>query len=126
MFLSMSPLKSKLKMNKLFFILLISFFGVMACQHQKDHQDADQASGYACPMKCEGDKVYPSMGTCPVCGMDLVPVEPDLKEKGYVMHFISDPDTPVAGQPAMWSFLPGLIEDSTAVVALEETHEKLL
>ena len=28
---------------------------------------------YYCPMHCEGDKVYPGFGDCPVCGMDLVP-----------------------------------------------------
>lgn len=29
---------------------------------------------YYCPMHCEGDKVYPKPGHCPVCGMDLVPM----------------------------------------------------
>ena len=32
-----------------------------------------QNAVYYCPMHCEGDKVYPSFGDCPVCGMDLVP-----------------------------------------------------
>ncbi len=27
---------------------------------------------YACPMKCEGDKVYDKPGDCPVCNMHLV------------------------------------------------------
>ena len=27
---------------------------------------------FYCPMHCEGDKTYDSMGDCPVCGMDLV------------------------------------------------------
>ncbi|PCI36162.1 MAG: hypothetical protein COB60_00120 [Flavobacteriaceae bacterium] len=27
--------------------------------------------GYACPMKCEKDKVYKKEGACPVCKMDL-------------------------------------------------------
>lgn len=26
---------------------------------------------YQCPMECEGDKVYESNVTCPVCHMDL-------------------------------------------------------
>ena len=34
-----------------------------------------QASLYQCPMKCEGEKTYEKAGTCPVCGMDLKPVE---------------------------------------------------
>jgi len=28
---------------------------------------------YYCPMLCEGDKLYPEPGNCPVCGMELVP-----------------------------------------------------
>ncbi|MGY4385953.1 Cu+-exporting ATPase [Pedobacter sp. UYP24] len=31
---------------------------------------------YYCPMHCEGDKLYDKPGDCPVCGMDLVPMEP--------------------------------------------------
>jgi Cu2+-exporting ATPase len=27
---------------------------------------------FYCPMQCEGEKTYDSMGDCPVCGMDLV------------------------------------------------------
>ncbi len=30
---------------------------------------------YYCPMHCEGDKLYDKPGDCPVCGMDLVPLE---------------------------------------------------
>ncbi len=29
---------------------------------------------YACPMHCEGDKVYNEPGNCPVCNMHLIPV----------------------------------------------------
>ena len=29
-------------------------------------------SVYYCPMFCEGEKSYPSFGSCPICGMDLV------------------------------------------------------
>ena len=35
---------------------------------------------YYCPMHCEGEKVYPSFGDCPVCGMDLVPQASTLEE----------------------------------------------
>lgn len=31
---------------------------------------------YYCPMHCEGEKVYDKAGDCPVCGMDLVAMEP--------------------------------------------------
>ncbi|GHE42579.1 heavy metal translocating P-type ATPase [Sphingobacterium griseoflavum] len=32
---------------------------------------ASNAGKYYCPMMCEGDKVYPKAGSCPVCGMNL-------------------------------------------------------
>ncbi len=39
------------------------------------------ASGkYYCPMHCEGEKVYDKAGDCPVCGMDLVPMNPSDTE----------------------------------------------
>lgn len=31
---------------------------------------------YYCPMHCEGDTMYDAAGSCPVCGMDLVPSTP--------------------------------------------------
>lgn len=60
------------------YLLLLAIFA-FACQSKETHGDH-----YACPMKCEGDKVYDSPGTCPVCKMDLVKVseleEPELAE----------------------------------------------
>src|SRR5690625_6069951 len=43
------------------------------------------AGQWACPMQCEGDKTYDQPGDCPVCGMDLVPVQPELsaEDKTY-------------------------------------------
>lgn len=42
---------------------------------------------YYCPMHCEGDKTYPVSGSCPVCGMDLVPLasasDDQLEDKTY-------------------------------------------
>ncbi|MBD1260171.1 copper-translocating P-type ATPase [Maribacter polysiphoniae] len=40
---------------------------------------------FYCPMHCEGDKTYDKPGDCLVCGMDLVPMQPDLssEEKTY-------------------------------------------
>ena len=29
------------------------------------------AKSYACPMQCEGNKIYSEAGKCPVCKMDL-------------------------------------------------------
>jgi len=34
-----------------------------------------QASVYQCPMQCEGEKTYDKPGKCPVCGMELKPVQ---------------------------------------------------
>lgn len=34
--------------------------------------------GFMCPMFCEGDKVYPQEGQCPVCEMDLLPLDSPL------------------------------------------------
>jgi len=40
------------------------------------------ASGvYYCPMQCEGDKTYDKATDCPVCGMDLVPMETGADEE---------------------------------------------
>ncbi len=38
---------------------------------------------YYCPMHCEGDKMYGKPGDCPVCGMDLVPLNPQEEETTY-------------------------------------------
>jgi P-type Cu+ transporter len=40
---------------------------------------------YYCPMRCQGDKEYNKPGSCPVCGMDLVPAIPlaDDENKTY-------------------------------------------
>ncbi len=41
---------------------------------------------FICPMRCEGEKVYDEPGTCPKCGMNLVPEkgeESSREEKAY-------------------------------------------
>ena len=48
-------------------------------EHQNHLHQAEEVSGehhtvYYCPMKCEGEKTYLEPGSCPVCGMHLVPV----------------------------------------------------
>jgi uncharacterized paraquat-inducible protein A len=74
----------KYTMMFMFALLLL----VTACgsdkQEQQDpakqqmQQDTVQASFY-CPMKCEGEKTYAEMGSCPVCGMDLVETKADAE-----------------------------------------------
>jgi hypothetical protein len=50
--------------------------GSNSSQHD-DHSatSGEHAEKYACPMHCEGDKTYDAPGKCPVCGMDLQPVQ---------------------------------------------------
>ena len=50
-----------------------------------DHTSNNQ---FACPMHCEGDKVYQKPGVCPVCNMHLVPVD----ETGTKKKVSSDSD----------------------------------
>jgi Cu2+-exporting ATPase len=40
---------------------------------RKKQTDINVDGPYYCPMKCEGEKVYDEPGSCPKCGMDLVP-----------------------------------------------------
>lgn len=49
--------------------------------HHHDNHKTAVEKRYACPMGCEGDKTYKTEGTCPVCGMFLVPVENLEKER---------------------------------------------
>src|SRR5690606_10739691 len=44
-----------------------------ACNNKKKEDTAEVR--YECPMHCEGDKTYDGPGSCPVCKMDLVPLE---------------------------------------------------
>lgn len=45
---------------------------MMSCHNGHPKKDRI-AEAYECPMHCEGDKVYASEGSCPVCNMSLVP-----------------------------------------------------
>ena len=45
--------------------------------------DKKTAKKYACPMHCEGDKVYLKPGDCPVCNMHLVPIDNNEKHAKY-------------------------------------------
>ncbi|MGI9526326.1 MAG: heavy metal translocating P-type ATPase [Weeksellaceae bacterium] len=45
------------------------------------------AQEYYCPMMCEGDKTYDKPGDCPVCGMDLVPIQTDESSNHEEEHY---------------------------------------
>lgn len=50
-------------------ILLIGFFWTVSCKETK------KQTAYQCPMQCQGDTTYDAPGKCPVCEMDLEPIE---------------------------------------------------
>ena len=103
-----------------------------ACQHggktEASTQTA-QASAYACPMECEGEKTYDKPGSCPVCKMDLEPVEGSAATGGagtgqqYEMRLVVNPAQPEAGKPATLAFTPRMA-GNTGVVPLDEVHTK--
>ena len=45
-----------------------------------DHSDDMASAVYQCPMKCEDEKTYPELGTCPTCEMDLKEVKTATEE----------------------------------------------
>ena len=53
-------------------MLTISF---SSCKNEKSNSKNEDVAVYQCPMKCEGDKTYSESGSCPVCKMDLQPIE---------------------------------------------------
>jgi len=63
-------------MNKFIYASLFLFLTACAGNSEKaEKQEAETEvvaeAKYACPMKCEGEKTYAAVGTCPVCKMDL-------------------------------------------------------
>jgi len=79
---------------------------------------------YACPMKCEGEKVYPVSGICPVCKMNLEPQGgPEII---YDIWLTTHPELPLAGEPTLLSFTPKIKGNDTARIKLEEVHEQKL
>jgi len=48
------------------------------------------ARSFACPMKCEGAKTYPSSGKCPKCGMALKEVSPVRGPHGGLIAWASN------------------------------------
>jgi Cu(I)/Ag(I) efflux system membrane fusion protein len=60
------------------YIIWLAFFLLVAYACGKknhDHSVHGESTAWQCPMKCEGEKTYPQPGSCPVCKMDLKPVE---------------------------------------------------
>lgn len=61
-------------MNKAikYIIIIILFIGLSACTAKRDKNQTTEAKTYTCPMHPQIIQDKP--GTCPICGMDLVPV----------------------------------------------------
>lgn len=55
-------------------ILLITILAFSSCNSEKK-ANTDLTEMYQCPMQCEGDKTYHEEGSCPICKMDLKPIE---------------------------------------------------
>ncbi len=51
-------------------------------QEKKEIKPSRKTTGnYYCPMRCEGAKEYDKSGDCPVCGMDLVPMQINISSE---------------------------------------------
>ncbi|APD06172.1 cu(2+)-exporting ATPase [Flavobacteriaceae bacterium UJ101] len=61
-------------------VFMMTMMVVFSCNHNKP-ADATSSTTYQCPMKCEGDKVYSEPGSCPVCKMDLEPIQTVKKKE---------------------------------------------
>lgn len=113
-------------MKQLLIFYSIAFFSLLvACGEKKETTANGDATGpYACPMRCEGDKVYAEPGQCPVCGMDLQPMRDVGASPGYEMKLTTVPDMPEAGKETQLVFMPKQRDNESAQVPLDEVHEK--
>ncbi len=111
-------------MKYLLLLSLSALFILSACKPKTVTEPTGDSVTYACPMKCEGEKVYHEAGKCPVCGMDLVALDPSAASVTYKMNLEVSPNPAQAGQPANLSFTPKIAGNETAAVPLDEVHEK--
>jgi len=112
--------------------LALSFAAFSACKNDpsKHPSQATEAAApgtkYICPMNCEKGKTYDQPGSCPVCNMDLEPMEAELASTGveYFTAFTANPAQLEAGKPALLSFTPKIRGNESAPVPLDLVHEK--
>jgi len=65
---------------KLLFLFLSVNLVISSCEtDEKTQTEGTVFIKYQCPMECEGDKTYNENVSCPVCKMDLKPIEKDTK-----------------------------------------------
>ncbi len=66
--------------------ILFALFMLQNCNSGKKDQTAQV---YQCPMQCEGSKTYNETGSCPICKMELQPIE-NSSEKAIDDGLISE------------------------------------
>jgi hypothetical protein len=79
-------MKHLIPLTMLAFALVLGACGGDKPEQTPDGQEMKQdtlATTFYCPMKCEGEKTYDEMGSCPVCGMDLVESGEDHSHDGH-------------------------------------------
>jgi len=64
-----------MKHFKLLFSVFVMVITLASCNSNKSEKASDELAVYQCPMQCEGEKTYSEAGSCPVCKMDLQPIE---------------------------------------------------
>ncbi len=64
-------------MKQIITLLFITLITLTACNKSK--KTTTKTEIYQCPMQCEGDKTYAEFGSCPVCKMDLKPINQKIK-----------------------------------------------
>lgn len=112
-------------MKYLMIICAAFVISMTACTQKKESTSMEDGTQvYACPMKCEGDKVYAEPGKCPVCGMDLMPVKDVGESPMYEMSFTTVPETPEPGKATKLIFEPRRKDNDSIQVPLDEVHEK--
>ncbi|MBF9252206.1 efflux RND transporter periplasmic adaptor subunit [Pontibacter sp. 172403-2] len=108
---------------KNYFLYLLAFLMVItlgACSQEKEEHAAGEATTYTCPMHPQIVRDEP--GTCPICGMELVPVSQSGKAEGELT--LSERQMAlgnIAVQPVMY----GDVNSNTLLtgqLALDETQ----
>lgn len=74
-------------------LLFVSFAFLSSCHTNK--KEVTSKLTYQCPMKCEGEIRYDKKGTCPICKMDLQPLE--TKETKEIS------DLSIYNLPSVWT-----------------------
>jgi Cu(I)/Ag(I) efflux system membrane fusion protein len=93
-------MKKLLRIGLLVLVILIAAYSLYQFTGNKTEAVIDaHVHSYACPMQCEGEKVYARPGSCPVCNMDLVRLDLPEKDKDASADPLVEPtDSFVAGE----------------------------